>query len=243
MAIRFKVQFPSWLNRLVLFALTLYHSIRLRCPVRIIPLTKGKFAIVDPDDYHWLSKYNWHVVTTNGFYYAARRARVSECRSRGTVFMNREVLKPPRNLLADHRNHHTLDNRKSNLRPATYVENGRNRRKVTKRNKSSKYKGVSFHKSKKRWRAVISYQGRSIQLGEFKTELEAAKAYDKAAKFHFGEFACLNLPHEGHPNLPGSPRAGGDPDKCYMFSLPARRLLIPLFHLIAKLFSLYRRLL
>jgi len=194
MPIRFKIRFPRWLDWPVLSALTLYHSIRLRTPVRIIPLTKGKFAIVDPADYPWLSRYNWHVVTHDGYYYAARRALVSEGRSRATVFMNREVLNAPPDRLVDHENHNTLDNRPSNLRLATYVENGRNRRKVKKLGKSSKYKGVTFQKATRRWRATIHVTGRSIQLGEFKSERQAAKAYDEAAKKYFGTFVCLNFP-------------------------------------------------
>ena len=193
MSIRFKIETPSWLERILLLPLLLYHRLRLNCPVRLIPLTKGKFAIVDPHDYPWLSKFKWHVVTQNGYFYACRRPSVGEFRTSRSVWMNREILNAPPRLLVDHHNHDTLDNRKSNLRLATYAENGYNRRKL-KKSKSSRFKGVSFHKKRNVWRAVISTTGRSIHLGEFKSELQAAKAYDGAAKLHFKDFANLNFP-------------------------------------------------
>ena len=56
MSFRFKVETPRWLERLLLFPLLTYHRIRLRQDVRLIPLTKRKFAIVDPPDYLWLTK-------------------------------------------------------------------------------------------------------------------------------------------------------------------------------------------
>ncbi len=193
MSFRFKVETPRWLERLLLFPLLTYHRIRLRQDVRLIPLTKRKFAIVDPPDFLWLNNFNWHVVENNGYFYACRRVSVEEVYPSKTIQMNREILNAPPGLLVDHINHDTLDNRRCNLRLATYVENGRNRRKSPRRRKSSKYKGVSFRKRRNCWRACISVSGRIIQLGEFKSERQAAKAYDTAARKYFGEFACLNF--------------------------------------------------
>ncbi|MFH1370332.1 MAG: AP2 domain-containing protein [Planctomycetota bacterium] len=187
-----RIKVPRWLECLLLFPLYLYHCLRLGQDIRLIPLTKGKFAIVDPADFLWLNKFNWHVIENNGYFYACRRASLGEFRPCRSVFMNREILNAPPGLLVDHRNHDTLDNRRSNLRLATYAENGYNRRKV-KKSKSSKYKGVSFRKHRNRWRACICTNGRVIQLGEFKSETDAAKAYDKAARKYFGEFACTNF--------------------------------------------------
>jgi hypothetical protein len=194
MNLRLTINVPHWLERILLLPLLLYHRLRLGCPICLIPLTKGKFAIVDPDDFLWLSKFKWHVVEQYDYFYACRRPSVGEFRTSRSVWMNREILNAPTGLLVDHRNHNTLDNRRENLRLATYVENGRNRRKLPRKNKSSKYKGVTFYKKRNLWRAVICTNGRSIQLGEFKSELEAAKAYDEAAMKYFKEFACLNFP-------------------------------------------------
>ena len=156
MSIRFKIETPHWLERILLLPLLLYHRLRLDCPVCLIPLTKGKFAIVDPDDYLWLCKFNWHVVKQDDYFYACRRPSVGEFRTGRSVWMNREILNAPPGLLVDHRNHDTLDNRRENLRLATYVENGRNRRKLSRRNKSSKYKGVTFYKKRNLCSAVYT---------------------------------------------------------------------------------------
>jgi hypothetical protein len=192
---KMKVKLPNWLENLVLFTLRIYHTIRLRRDVRIIPLTKRKFAIVDPADYLWLINFNWHVISSNGYFYPCRRVSVEEVYPSKTIQMNREILNAPPDLLVDHINHDTLDNRRCNLRPATYAQNGYNRRKL-KKSKSSIYKGVTFHKRSNRYRATICVNGRSIYLGQFKSESDAAKAYDEAAKKYFGEFACLNFPDE-----------------------------------------------
>ena len=86
-----------------------------------------------------------------------------------------------------------MDNRRVNLRAATRAQNVRNRKKYTKSG-SSKYKGVSWKKDNGKWSARIGLNNKSIFLGNFEKELDAAKAYDKAAKKYHGEFACLNFP-------------------------------------------------
>ena len=64
----------------------------------------------------------------------------------------------------------------------------------------SKFKGVSWHKRDKRWRAEIKVDGTRIHLGYYVNAIEAVSAYDQAAKKYFGEFAVLNsVPFEVYP--------------------------------------------
>jgi len=109
------------------------------------------------------------------------------------MMMHREVLKVPDYLLVDHINHNGLDNRKANLRPATKTQNGRNRRKVNIQRCRSRYKGPCWYGRKKKWGVKIMVDGKSIFLGYFDDEIDAAKAYDTAAKKYFGDFASLNF--------------------------------------------------
>jgi len=91
----------------------------------------------------------------------------------------------------DHKNRDRSDNRILNLRECTQLQNQKNRG-LTIVNKSG-YKGVSWHKSKNRWRAGITVDGESIHLGSFTCKHEAAKAYNEAALKYHGEFAYLNV--------------------------------------------------
>jgi hypothetical protein len=99
-------------------------------------------------------------------------------------------MNPPADLVIDHRNCDGLDNRRSNLRFATHAQNTLNRRK--KKNAVSQFRGVWFYKGK--WGSQISSQGKRMFLGRFDNEIDAAKAYDEAARKYHGEFARLNFP-------------------------------------------------
>ena len=120
---------------------------------------------------------------------------------RKNLQMHNLVLDVPPGMFADHVNHNGLDNRKANLRAVTHMQNVWNRRKFSgltscgvKRPSRSKYKGVDWANDMKRWRARIRVNGKRIYLGSFESELDAAKAYDTAAKKYHGEFATVNFP-------------------------------------------------
>ncbi len=155
---------------------------------KVILLTQGKYAIVDADDYDRLNKYKWHASKTGRTWYARK------CRPNTTVLMHRLITDAPADLVVDHINHNGLDNRKPNLRLCTTAQNNHNTRPRTQPNKTSKHKGVSFDKCRKRFCATIKHNYKRYFLGRFKSEINAAKAYDKAAKKFFGEFAYLNFP-------------------------------------------------
>lgn len=96
--------------------------------------------------------------------------------------------------LIDHINRVPSDNRPCNLRLATYSQNNAN---VSPVGGSSIFKGVSWHKSSRCWRAQIKFGGRKIHIGGFLAEVDAAVAYDAKAAELFGEFAVLNFAYEG----------------------------------------------
>lgn len=93
----------------------------------------------------------------------------------------------------DHINRNKGDNRIENLRPASAQQNMGNVPKF-KKNATSAFKGVSFHKHVKKYIAHVKTPNGLAHLGYFKSEKEAARAYDKKAKEVFGVFACLNFP-------------------------------------------------
>lgn len=154
---------------------------------RLIPLTRGQNAIVDVEDFETLSKRTWFAVlnhNTNSFVVTAG--------DDPRVLMHRVVTNCPSGKEVDHRNHDTLDNRKENLRVCLHPENQRNRRRS--RNNMSGYKGVSWNKECQKWQARIMNLGNPVFLGLFQSKIDAARAYDQAAKTHFGDFAFLNFP-------------------------------------------------
>jgi len=96
----------------------------------------------------------------------------------------------------DHIDQNKQNNKVENLRLATRASNCHNRQicKSIKNKMTSKYKGVYWHKPRNRWKARIVFKRKAIELGRFKNEIDAAKAYDKAAKELFKAFAVLNFP-------------------------------------------------
>lgn len=97
--------------------------------------------------------------------------------------------------VVDHINCDGLDNRRANLRLATRQQNKCNSR-PNSRGGTSRYKGIFWAKDRKKWRAAITFKGKTIRLGQFDNEVEAAKVRDAAAKKYHGQFAWLNFPDE-----------------------------------------------
>jgi hypothetical protein len=153
---------------------------------KIITLTKGKETIVDDEDFEELSKHKWHC--SHG--YAARSYWCAPYKHK-TIFMHREIMCVPPEMDTDHINGNELDNRRENLRICVHAENRRNSKKNA--NNISGYKGVSWSKGHEKWKAVIKISYKQEHLGYFKNVLDAARAYDKAAKNIFGEFARTNF--------------------------------------------------
>jgi len=173
--------------------LLLYRRLRYGCAFRKIPLTQGKFTIVDPEDYERLAKYKWYLSMSPTSSYAARWQRTRPGGLRKKIWMHREVIYISKHMLCDHINGNGLDNRETNLRPATVSQNLCNRPK-TKAKTRSKYKGLEWDKTQRKWKVRIQQNGRKIYLGSFTTEIDAARAYDNKAKVLFGQFASLNFP-------------------------------------------------
>jgi len=191
MKVRFTINVPNCLDKFCSWPLLTYRRLRFGYPFRKIALTEGKFTIVDPSDFYLLNAFDWLTCGRDDNLYAARVIR-SKTGQLNTILMHRQILNAPPGLLVDHSNTNSLDNRRENLRLATPSQNSCNSR----RDKSktySRYRGVSFSKRKGKWFATIRVNGKKIWLGYFDNELDAAKAYDAAARMYHKEFAQLNF--------------------------------------------------
>jgi len=155
--------------------------------MKYIKLTKNQKAIVDDEDYEGLNKYKWHAHWSKKTksYTAVRNINGTNKK----IYMHREILNPESKLFVDHINHNTLDNRRKNLRLANPAQNNQNKRVFP---HSSRYKGVTWNKEHRRWKAQIKNDGKTYFLGYYEKELEAAKSYNNAAKKLFKEYAHIN---------------------------------------------------
>lgn len=153
-----------------------------------IKITQGKTVMLSDDDFNELSKYKWAYSASTG--YAVRKGRKSKQEPR-TVHMHRVILGAKSTEQVDHINGNKLDNRRSNLRIASIQKNSFNRKKP-KVQCTSKYKGVLKRKNATKWEARIKINNKAIYLGTFIHEIDAAKAYNKAALKYFGDFARCN---------------------------------------------------
>ncbi len=153
---------------------------------RRIPLTQGKFALVDAVDYYRLVKFQWYAAAASNTFYVVRKHAGKPLK------MHRQIMDAPSHLVVDHIDHNGLNNTRANLRLCTFAQNLCNA--LPPANASSRYKGVSWEKRRKNWRVVIQFNNKTYHLGHFENEIDAAKAYDKRAIKLHGEFACLNFP-------------------------------------------------
>lgn len=158
---------------------------------REIPLTRGMVALVDDEDYERvmaLGKWNAH--DGRRTFYAAK-GWLCQCVPN---YPRQQTLRLHNFILGvcgvDHKNGDGLDNRRCNLRSATVRQNNCNV--GLRRDNSSGFKGVTARKD--RWLAQVMAGGKRVHLGVFDTAEDAARAYDAAAREHFGDFAWLNFP-------------------------------------------------
>jgi hypothetical protein len=167
--------------------------------MKLIPVTRGKFAQVDDEDFDRINQWRWQL-SSEGYVFRRIWKRIDDPRK--TSSMHREVLRTPVGFNTDHIDHDKLNNCKSNLRTCSEHENQGNS--FLRKNNTSGFKGVCFDKNRKTWFAQIRNTSTRIRMGGFSSPEEAARAYDKKALEVFGKFARLNF------SLPLPPAEGGE---------------------------------
>lgn len=157
----------------------LYHKNDYFCPMKQITLSNGQFAQVDNEDFERLNKFRWFPFKHRNTTYAMRHK---------SILMHREIMNAQKGEQIDHKDRDGLNNTTENLRKATHAQNMANRKAS---GKSSKYLGVCWDKGK--YRASLTTNNQTKELGRFVSEDEAGKAYNKGALKYHGEFANLNI--------------------------------------------------
>jgi hypothetical protein len=157
-----------------------------------VPLTRGLCCLIDESDIDAIRQTCWTAKRTTGGWYAHGLL------GRGTsgkwcyVAMHELLLRIDDGINVDHINGNGIDNRRCNLRPCSQQENCMNR--IRRCDSSSQYKGVGWYPKYSKWFAKIQCGDAKEFLGYFASEVDAAVAYDSAARRLFGEFARLNFP-------------------------------------------------
>lgn len=157
-----------------------------------IPLSRGMVALVDDEDFDWLSQWKWSALKVGrkgapAHFYACRMQRKGEYTDKPKmILMHREIARVAGHEVGDHRDNDGLNNRRYNIRPTSQGLNSLNH--AGHRDRLSRFKGVWWHRQNRKW--IADFRGKYI--GSFQTEELAAAAYDAAALAYSPEFALLN---------------------------------------------------
>lgn len=150
--------------------------------MKLLLTSNNHLVQLDDEDYDYFNQWSW---CRRGDGYIGK----------GSLYLHREIMKRAGfEGEYDHKDRNKLNCQKENLRLATSSQNAANR--DLRQDNSSGYKGVYWHRNSRKWRTQIRVKGTLIDLGLFIELEDAARAYDKAAKAYFKEFACLNFPGE-----------------------------------------------
>lgn len=149
--------------------------------------------MVDDADYSRVSALRWFAQRVNHNWYAS-----CDLRKQGGKYllMHRFIIGAPPGKEVDHRSGYGLNNQRRNLRICT-VQQNRFAFKRKAKNKTSAFRGVSWHSQIGKWRATIKKDGIQFSLGCFVDEVAAAQAFDLAAVRLFGDFHHLNFKRKG----------------------------------------------
>jgi hypothetical protein len=151
--------------------------------IAYVPLSRGLFSLIDAEDALEIGQHTWFAHKHHtGTFYGVRNTKTSP---RITVNMHRFLCPTQDDLQVDHKNRNPLDNRKSNLRPATNAQNQWN--KIVHKTNSCGLKGVYF--SEGRWIAQITFNRKHMKIGRFGSAQQAHEAYKQASARLYGEFA------------------------------------------------------
>lgn len=148
-----------------------------------------RFSLVDLDTLPLLEEHLWQF-HTGGYAFAVHWIN----QRRVAFYLHRLITNAPKGSEVDHINRNKLDNRFCNLRLCTSQNNSWNAKKTTRQDATSRFKGVTLNRPVGSWIAKVKMNYKSVNLGSFRTEIEAARAYDAWARKNFGEFAACNFP-------------------------------------------------
>lgn len=152
-----------------------------------VPLTRGRFALIDRSDYERIGRYPWHAYPDKATWYARRGFWESHGDHHQLVRMHQEVLEVFDRPI-DHKNRNGLDNRRRNIRVVTRGQNRQNSRAYS----STGFKGV-YRTPYGHFVSQLRVGGQLHHFGTFQTAIEAARRYDEGALLLFGADAGRNF--------------------------------------------------
>jgi hypothetical protein len=151
-----------------------------RIPLRSRDGSIRDWAIIDPENLEWVNQWRWSL---NWGYVIRGETKTGKMVQFRLHRMVMGLTHEDRGLEVDHINHDRLDNRRSNLRIVTRAGNNQNQPSV--RGSTSRFRGVSWEQSTRRWVAQAMKDKRTHKIGRFRDEVEAAKAAEAWRAIHF----------------------------------------------------------